>query len=189
MHKHKSPLWYEVSVRREHSYSTTVVRVFEGNEQTHIASMIAKCVDNEAGYSTPEAAAKMQAHYESLQRDGYYGVVSASCTRGFTLDWLHYSGAEGGYCEAAVNLPTRLCELRASYPLFTRILAAAKRVKPHDRLNSPAAVLQVLARRGTRVYHEETAFSEFPITSLCTWPAGKPRAESHLDLAVYGVAS
>lgn len=164
--KNKKPqLFVEQTTYSRHGYDFTALRIRSG-EARSLDSLIEGCVDNKVGYYDGpgykgiETAARMQRHYEWLREQGYRDT--AYCTLDpfridIELEWQHYkpdsaareAGAKDGYCgEMHITLPPRHYELRPSYDMLARLIAAGSRkVGYYKFAGDPRHMLEVLKRR------------------------------------------
>ena len=139
-----------------------------------IDERIGRCVGNEDGYESQDAADKVRAELVDVRGRGYTHVVER-LTRGprVTLRWQHYREGDGEtpteYCGVQIDAGVHYHEITRGVRLFERICDAAVRrhsqgdgtsCRRRDRgdwlLPTPQAAVEALrAMRGSQVYANE----------------------------------
>lgn len=175
----KSRVFYTLEQRFEHGYNFTTYTIKLGEERL-LADLIEQCVDNKIGYfgtdrlTGEQIAMRQHERYSWMLANGYAGIFEPA--GGYTtqasvaLDFQHY--AENEYCEANIELPTRLDSIGPSVKLLTRVVQASRRasgVTPYSTVRHVRHIARALERlRAIRLVRVIAPSDHAHHSELCT---------------------
>lgn len=145
-------LYFSRIERTEFGYTTSHVRVWDRKDPLPtVESQIEGCIDNRAGYGSPEAAQRMLARYTYVQQLGYgrcdQTMLHASVAY-VELQFQHFNHSqypEKHYCSARYDVGDELHRIKGGLKLAERLARAERKLFPDAyRMEDPDRLIAVL---------------------------------------------
>lgn len=193
--KSKPQLYFRTySWTTESGYSKTAVRIVRDAEESSIADLMAKCINNRVGYSDPNTAREMLRRYSQLHEAGFSHEVEWSWSPWIELVWQHYkpenaykpedasADAPLEYCEARIAVDDSVRGLKRSMELFQLVEKAILRTQDYKYapFRSPAPTLTALGKLHAKPFYRAKFDGEWWSTNATLAP-GKPVPAMNAD--------
>lgn len=146
-------LYFSRIERTEYSYLSSYIHVWDREALPTVESQIEGCVDNRAGYGTPEAAQRMLARYTHVQQLGYTHsdqtmTLASVAFVGVKFEHLrHHDHPTQRYYSARYDLGDELHRIKSGLKLAERLERAERKYYPDSYRMEDADQLVAVLRR------------------------------------------